>query len=291
MVIELDVEQASDTVVAGEGGDLNVGETFGGAGGDDLAVDDGAVVLVVAVVLGVEADDRRIRHSRPREQDRARREAAGQLRQRVDVRIVPHVVLRVRPLGGEIERIHRGLATEQVLVGVVVHVEGVGIVRLHLEARRHAPGERRGERVVARARGRFVDREDADRGIRPDGVEDRHAGAVAERRIQIPVEPPLQVPRVAVHVADRNRDRVSDEPLEGRGALQRPRVLEVRIEAEYARRSHFDARRHGGQCIGERQRVQHDGIEFAVDRNGGDAVVGEHALEQRCRRAGDVDTP
>src|SRR5204863_3426520 len=79
---------------------------------DDVAVDDGAIVLVVGVVLSVEPDDWRIRHPRPREENRARDEATGKIREPVDVQVVSDVALRVRPLGCEIERIERRLSTE-----------------------------------------------------------------------------------------------------------------------------------------------------------------------------------
>ena len=167
-----------------------------------MAVDDRAIVVIVGVVLRVEPDGRRVRRARSREQDRAGREAARQVRQRVDVGIVANVVLRIRPFGGKIERVERGFAAEEMLVRVVVHVPGQGVIRLELDAVREPVSERDGEAIVPRARGRLVDRENADRRVGPDGCKDWHARRVHGRREDISIEPALEVAGGAEYITD-----------------------------------------------------------------------------------------
>src|SRR5216683_7534327 len=73
-------------------------------------------------LLRVEADHRGVGQARPREQDHAEGDAPGQVRHAAHGHDVARVLLRPRPLGGDVERVEGGLAVEGPLVRVVVLV-------------------------------------------------------------------------------------------------------------------------------------------------------------------------
>ena len=86
----------------------------------DLLVHDRAIIPVVAVVLSVEANDRRVRQARARDQDGIELEAQRQVGNGAEVEAVAHIEESSRPVGREVERIERRDEGEGSEVGIVV---------------------------------------------------------------------------------------------------------------------------------------------------------------------------
>ncbi len=201
---------------------------------------------------------------------------------------MPRVLLRPRVLGRKVERAQRRLAVEGPLVRVVVlvpgqRVRGLGVqpAVTGLHARHH--------RVVAGLRGRLVDGEVRDGGIRPRLGEDGHARGVDRGREEVAVQPALQVVGRDVDVVEGGGHGLADLVLDTGGDLLRARVLEARVEADDLGRGHLDRGRKQRERVGEGHIAQDRPVEPAVDGRRRDAVVGEDALEEVRGRAGGVD--
>jgi hypothetical protein len=88
-----------------------------------------AIVPVVGVVLRIEADDRRVRLTRARNQNWIELEAYRQIQNSAEIKIIPDVLQRVRSLRLQIERVQRGVDVVRPQVGVVVEICAVAVSR------------------------------------------------------------------------------------------------------------------------------------------------------------------
>src|ERR1051326_4410793 len=100
----------------------------------DVAVNDGAVIVVIAIVLRVRADHRREWRTGTRERDGAYAEAVRQIKDSVQPQRMPDVILRGTCFEFRQQRIERCFTVEIAFLAVIIAVPRQSVAGLELQA-------------------------------------------------------------------------------------------------------------------------------------------------------------
>src|SRR5262245_23325884 len=143
-----------------------------------MAIDDGPVVILIAVILKIRAQHVPTRYPGMRYEQAADCEPMANVVQRVEIRVVPNIVLRPRGVALQVVRVEFVLAVEVAFVRIVVTITRIRVVGGELDMLAQSSLNADRQTVVAGMTDRLVYVELAHLWVRPsdDGLEGLSGG-------------------------------------------------------------------------------------------------------------------